>query len=200
MMDSQTEYLLQLFTASQYFSQRTMQDRLIPSLINGASLVEAWEVCAEVQRQVDTAQAAAGGVWDGDRLDEAFKQLKRQNIMAIPWCESTISSAHGMAEELALKSNYPAYCFFHEQDLVTCIESGELWLAFDLTQASDDNEVTKAGELIVAELKRAGLNVIWNGSPQHRIQITPFLWLRHYSEQSEQEILSILERTGAVAA
>ena len=117
---------------------------------------------------------------DCDRLDAAFRALRRQGIIALQNAGMNISDGiSDVSEELA-KTNpreVRGYCFYHFQDVERAVAGEGLALAFgDL--ANDPAEKVRVGRLIVEVIRAQGLAVQWNDDPDVRIVLPKIAWKR----------------------
>ncbi len=200
MIDPSAEFQVKLFAYSQYFSQSTLLETLLPQTVPGSERVAAEEIARAALRDVQHAREQFSGGSTCTQLDQAFSQLWAEGVACFDWCDSTISSGHGLATELAREAGKAGYCFFHAQDLAHCIESDELWLAYDATDSGGAVQPLEVGQRVLECLRSCGLDASWTGSISDRIRIKALRWLRSYSEVKESEVLSRLRRSGEIAA
>ena len=129
-------------------------------------------------------KAAAEATWseitDCDRLNEAFRQLNAQGIVAMQNAGYTMSD--GRHDVLALakergQSHVRGYCFYHGQDLERAVDGMGLWLAFG---SLNDDAAAKAavGRSIAEVLTGHGFDVDWNGDPETRLSLPRIEWKR----------------------
>jgi hypothetical protein len=119
-------------------------------------------------------------ITDCDRLDEAFAALERRKVLGLHNAGYSMSAAHGEAYfELQVRSHvdYVGYCFYHEQDIDTSIESGDLYIGFDDTQEGSPM-MEDVARIVVEELAAAGLDPVWDGDRNARIHLKGFIWQR----------------------
>lgn len=118
---------------------------------------------------------------DCDRLDDAFAELDRNGIVARQHFACCQTCGHeAMQQEMAVAQRYRpvrGYVFFHRQDTESAVRSGHLYLAYCSVSYKPDEAVPVAQE-VVDTLRRAGLEVDWNGSVQTRICIKNITWQR----------------------
>jgi hypothetical protein len=69
------------------------------------------------------------------------------------------------------------FCFYHEQDVESALESKGIWIAFG---GFDQEEVTtaKVGGVAKEALEAHGFKVMWNGNSETRLSIPDFDWKR----------------------
>jgi hypothetical protein len=127
---------------------------------------------------------AAEATWpartDWDRLDDAFKALRTQGILALHNAGNTQSDARDDASEEwqrlgGPKSGLKGFIFYHGQDVERVIADGELYIGFSTFPESP----IPALELVqqtVLELKKAGFTVTSPSNVDTRILTTGIDW------------------------
>jgi hypothetical protein len=123
---------------------------------------------------------------DVDRLHHVFDNLVGSNIIPLHNAGYTRQDGEGDAHEIFshLKNNgihTDGYCFYHGQDIEKCLKYNNLLLAFGSFKKQDSEDIN-IGFKIVDLLKKENFNVIWNGSPERRIHVEPFLWQKKVSD------------------
>lgn len=199
-MDPSQEFRMRLFAYSQYFSQRTLLQTLLPQTVSSQDREAAEELVRTAASDIQHARAASFGGSTCLQLDQAFAQLWSEGIACFDWCDSTISSGHDLATDLAREAGKAGYCFFHAQDLAGCIESDEMWMAYDATELGGDAEPLEVARRVLETFRSCGLDARWTGSIHDRIQVQSLRWLRTFDEAKEAEILNRLRRSGDIAA
>lgn len=126
------------------------------------------------------AEASWPSETDCDRLDQAFKELNSNGVIALHNAGSTMSDGlNEVGETLHERgqSGVKGYCFYHGQDVERAVADGGLWLAFGNL---DDDKAKKAetGDLIQRTLENHRLVVEWDGDPETRLGIPHFNWKR----------------------
>lgn len=124
---------------------------------------------------------------DVDKLDLAFEELDQQDIITLHMAGYTMSDGESDAGERyhELKEEgrqMKGYCFYHGQDVEGAIEGVGLYLAF-ADDISDPAQVIAVGEQIVAAMTKQGFTVIWDGTGQTRILLSPFNWQNRLDEE-----------------
>ena len=118
---------------------------------------------------------------DNDRLDEAFAELDRHGIVARQnfTCCQTCGHTEISYEIIEAEQHRPVrgYVFFHWQDTESAVRSGYLYLAYGSVSGKESESLVIAQE-VVAALRRAGLDVDWDGSVRTRICIRDIEWQR----------------------
>jgi hypothetical protein len=144
----------------------------------------------EIEASVDSEFAALEkekerwpAVTDCDKLDAVFRALNERGLIALQ--NAGYTQSDGYDDMRAAYQSHPdkrqitGYCFYHGQDLARAIDGGGLYLAFGpIDSRKEETEGPAVGSLIVEELKRAGLEVDWNGSFEQRIRIRNIDWKR----------------------
>jgi hypothetical protein len=115
---------------------------------------------------------------DCDRLDAAFDDLYDRGVIAMHCAGFTLSegdaNARDAREELG-EDDFFGFCFYHEQDVKSALESRGIYLAFD---SFDDDSAARAkvGRVVKEALEAHGFKVTWNGDPGTRLIIPDFDW------------------------
>lgn len=119
---------------------------------------------------------------DFDRLAASFDELIKQKIVCLHKAGYTKQDAIGDCEEAIeqLKEHGVeaiGYCYYHAQDLARAVhpESKNLLLGFDSAN-EDDTGALVVGQKIVEVLSKNGLEIIWSGSIEQRIEIINLNW------------------------
>jgi hypothetical protein len=145
---------------------------------------------AEVIAAVDAAiaarekdQATWPAVTDCDKLDKVFAALNNQGIIALQNAGYTQSDGYDDVQQIYQEHPHPGhligYCFYHSQDLERAVHGEGLNLAFGpIDSRTEQTEGPRIGALIVAELKKAGFTVQWDGTFSQRILIPKLDWKR----------------------
>ena len=146
---------------------------------------QATELTDKILREHFDSQKEWAYVTDCDRLDEAFAELDRHGIVARQ--HFTCCQTCGHAE-----INFPidstkqhrhvhGYVFFHWQDTESAVRSEYLYLAYGSVSGKESESKVIAYNIVDA-LRRAGLDVDWNGSVNSRICIRNIKWQRRRVE------------------
>ena len=135
---------------------------------------------------------------DCDRLDAAFAALREQGVLCLPHAGETPADtpAESQARLQAACAALPpeqrsrGYCLFHAQDLARALSDRLLMLTFGPApqaagrpgragQGTTDPQTSQQiGQQICAALRAAGLHAEWDGRPDQRICVQPFIWQR----------------------
>ena len=97
-----------------------------------------------------------------ERMTKAFRELRKLNIIAkqnFLCCQSCGVSA--ISEEME-KKQMRGYAFYHRQDNDNLLKEGSVYISYS------DVEI---GRLVCDKLQTAGLNIMWDGNIQNRIQV-----------------------------
>lgn len=126
---------------------------------------------------------------DTEKLDQAFKELATNNIIALHNAGYTTSDgAYECAEvERALREKgiqSDGYCFYHEQDLSRAIVpvDSNLYISFQKINNSVDHVTIEVGIRIANILGKHGFKIDWDESATTKIQILDFRWRKLYDE------------------
>lgn len=146
--------------------------------------VDPDEVLSQVEKEfekLEQEKSTWSAVTDCDRLENVFISLRAQGILASHNAGTTQSDGYDdfiqEYDESPDKSSISGYCFYHGQDLERVTETGILNLAFGPVDANE--EATKGiavGDIVKAELEKAGFTVQWDGTFDQRISIPGFVW------------------------
>jgi hypothetical protein len=122
-------------------------------------------------------------VTDCDRLDAVFSALSSKGIVALQNAGYTQSDGHSDVVEVCHshphKDTLIGYCFYHGQDLERAVVGEGLYLAFGPMDARREaSEGPRIGALIAEELRRGGLEVVWDGTFDQRIFVPAIDWKR----------------------
>lgn len=122
-------------------------------------------------------------VTDCDRLREAFRALNAQGVLALE--NAGLDQSDGYDEfRSALAADHDqqrvvGYCFYHRQDVESALDGYGLYLAHGPRDPRDERTKGSAvGQMVIEELKAAGLAPSWNGDFRQRIHIPTFDWKR----------------------
>lgn len=157
------------------------------------------KVHTEWSKHLDNSQSWVQPT-DTQKILEAFENLRLKKIVALHNAGYTTSDGEyevvEIHQELLAKGIEPiGYCFYHEQDLERAIdpEIGNLMLAYQKVDNTDDAETLRVGELVAEELRKVGLPVKWEGNVREKILIEPFHWKKVYDQNPRWEHRFILE-------
>ncbi|MEB2842856.1 hypothetical protein GAO09_28050 [Rhizobiales bacterium RZME27] len=117
---------------------------------------------------------------DVDRLEAAFEQLGKVDIIALHNAGNTRSDGRSDAEDEyhARKEagrSSRGWLFYHAQDVDGALSGGELHIAFGAFEDADNMAPVIAREAM-AVLGQHGLKAEWDGDVGQRIRVAPFLW------------------------
>lgn len=117
---------------------------------------------------------------DPDRLTSVFDQLNERGIVAredFACCRNCGFSEIGDEAQ----DDSRGFVFFHSQDSEGAANGHGLWLAYGTFSDSDD-DIAAIGREVAVALTEAGLPVVWDGTPELRIAITPLDWKKRLPE------------------
>ena len=184
MNDTETYILncIRYWTWSGYYQEDQAQEMLEDILEED---VDEDAMRAAISAEFDKKAQAEDGwpdLTDCDRLDVVFRALDEDGICAVQNAGYTMSDGYSEVAEAVHErglEHYHGYCFFHGQDIERAIDGHGLMLAFGNL---DDNEAkaVRAGQAIVAELRKAGFETSWDGTTKQRIEIPKIDWKRRY--------------------
>jgi hypothetical protein len=126
-------------------------------------------------------QVEWGPSTDCDRLDEAFATLNRQGIVArqdFSCCNNCgFTEIWDEVEEAEKQQPVEGYVFYHLQATERVVESGQLLMAYGCVD-DDPQAFQRVTNMVVAELRRVGLNATWGGTAGHPIVVEGIVWRR----------------------
>ncbi len=116
---------------------------------------------------------------DWDRLNSAFKALRRKGIVALHNAGVTQSDGLTAVSEAILTHGpdkpLQGYCFYHQQDIHDVLTSKQLLLSYGAIGDTTDS-TGKIATIIVEALQKAGLKAEWSGDSSQKIEMHDFLW------------------------
>jgi hypothetical protein len=174
-------------------------------LVHGG-FMDMLDIADEVADGVDTgerpltreeATAIVGGLWaerlreqegwpevtDPDRVEAAFAGLARQGLTARMDFACCSRCGQGEIRGEARESDH-GYVFFHHQDTRSAAAGHGLCLRYGTYDGSDE-ETRRIGEAVAAAMRAQELPVVWDGSPDSTVQVTPLTWLKRLPREPE---------------
>ncbi|MEM8891922.1 MAG: hypothetical protein AAGD28_28340 [Bacteroidota bacterium] len=128
---------------------------------------------------------------DTQRLNEAFDELCKQNIIALHKAGFTTSEGEYEVVEVerSLREHQvisDGYCFYHEQDLSRAItpENPSLYLAYQKVDNSDEKVTLEVGKKVAKVLRDKGFEVAWDEDVGQKILIPNFSWQYLYDDKN----------------
>jgi hypothetical protein len=104
------------------------------------------------------------------KVAAAFAELKKNGIKAEENCGVTLSD--GIAEIITDPGDFKGYAFYHEQDLETAEELGELTVAYgSMDDNATDEEIVAVGKAVRQALEAQGLYVEWDETSHSRLVV-----------------------------
>ena len=131
-------------------------------------------------------------VTDFDKLKSCFKQLNRNNIIAIHNAGYTLDEGvHDSFEvfhHLKTKNLSPeGFCFYNFQDIEFAIKCNLLNIAFGDFE-NNEKKSLELGKKIANILEENGFSINWNENINTPIKIEPFIWKKRFdNEEYEME-------------
>ncbi|WP_050028164.1 hypothetical protein [Verrucomicrobium sp. BvORR034] len=157
------------------------------------TLDENW-VLEQISSEIDRKLAEENS-WktptDCDRLDQAFAELEKRNIIALQNAGYTQSDGIDDITEVwhdAGRGDSPiiGYCFYHGQDLERAIDGHGLMLTFGDILGTDDRGL-EVGRTIKEVMEQHGFRTEWNGTIQQRINIPDIRWQKRTAIEHTSE-------------
>ena len=126
------------------------------------------------------------------KLEDAFKKLSQDNIVAIHNCGFDIEEGVGDAFELEVhlannKFKVDGFCFYTFEDVEEAVFDGMLKITFGDFE-NDEAKALEIGKTISRYLKEENFTVNWDESVNNQIEINPFKWDKSYDGDKEYEI------------
>ncbi len=158
--------------AAEYVSDEAEAEDVIPY---------AQRCLEEAIAQHDAQQQAWAATTDCDRLDTAFAALDAAGVVARQnfTCCQTCGVAEMKTEVAGRARHLPSargYTFYHQQDTEGAVDGGGLFLTYGATGGPAEASV-QIGHEVVAALRAAGLDPVWDGTVRKRIRV-PLEWQR----------------------
>ncbi len=147
------------------------------------------EQAREIVSAVWSARLAEQQGWpavtDAERLLGVFEELAAQDIVAEP--NFACCGRCGLAEIGAEATpDSRGFVFFHQQDTERAVRGDGLMLSFGGFDGSG-TETTGVGREAADALAAAGLPVVWDGSAERRLHVTPLQWRIRLSAPAARE-------------
>jgi hypothetical protein len=125
-------------------------------------------------------------ITDFDKLATAFDALGKDHILALHRAGVTRQDAMSDAWELheavqAQGLNPLGYCYYHAQDIGRAIETKRLLIGF-ADYDEEEKRKQEVGKRIVKRLEEQGIEVVWNGDPETRIEVRNFSWQKRHDQ------------------
>ena len=126
------------------------------------------------------------------KLENAFKKLAGEDIVAIHNCGYDIEEGVGDAFELhvhLLNNKFEAqgFCFYTFEDVEYAIFDGILKITFGDFE-NDEDKALEIGKTVSKYLKDEGFTIIWDETVNNQIEINPFQWDKSYDDEKEYEV------------
>ena len=124
---------------------------------------------------------------DCDRLDQAFAELNKIGIVARQHFSCCNSCGHRQIDAVLKREQGRrkvwGFAFFHAQDTEMAVRSGVLFITYDSADKRGKRAI-EVGRRISDALRKAGLNVEWDGSYLQRVCVTGLKWQKRKFAQN----------------
>ncbi len=122
------------------------------------------------------------------KLDLAFCSLRKHGIVALHYAGYTQSDGFSDCNEVAAwldekGEKVVGCCFYTEQDLEHILHKDSALFYFSFGNYFEKPTAEEVGQIIVNELKNAGLCVQWDGTAETKIAIKNFEWDKYYTDK-----------------
>jgi hypothetical protein len=141
---------------------------------------ERW-VQSEIRRQLK-AKRLEEDAWpeqtSWDRLNTAFKRLRREGIITLHNAGFEESDGLTLVDEARAISParaYKGFCFYHEQDVEAAMDYGGLRLSYGAFETSPE-AMREVPSLILTSLHQIDVAAEWSGNYAERILLPGFVW------------------------
>ena len=129
---------------------------------------------------------------DFSKLDNAFKNLSKEKIVAIHNCGFDIEEGVSDAFELEVhlrnnKFEVEGFCFYTFDDVEESIWENRLKITFGDFE-NDEDKALEIGKTVAEYLKNEGFTIVWDETVNNQIEINPFNWDKSYDSEKEYEI------------
>jgi hypothetical protein len=133
--------------------------------------------------RLDIEKEAWPAETDCDRLDRAFEAIGERGIIALQNAGYTQSDGYEEVQEAYCdvedEDQIIGYCYYHGQDLEHAVRGEGLHVAFGPAEPEDEEtQGPVIGRIVCEELRRAGLEVQWDGTFKQRIYLPKICWQR----------------------
>ncbi len=149
--------------------------------LSGQERDDARQEIERLWAEHEAEKATWPAVTDCDRLDDAFRSLSGMGIICLQNAGLTQSDGYQDFREALGRHPNPVevqgYCFFHGQDLARAVNGHGLYMAFGPSDPrQEEQEGPRIGKLVLVELERVGLSVVWDGTFDQRIFVPNLRW------------------------
>ena len=129
---------------------------------------------------------------DFSKLENAFKNLSKEKIVAIHNCGFDIEEGVSDAFELEVhlrnnKFEVEGFCFYTFDDVEESIWENRLKITFGDFE-NDEDKALEIGKTVAEYLKNEGFTIVWDETVNNQIEINPFNWDKSYDSEKEYEI------------
>lgn len=126
-----------------------------------------------------------------NKLEEVFKALANEDIVAIHNCGYDIEEGVGDAFELFVhlqnnKFHPKGFCFYTFEDIEEAVFDEKLKITFGDFENSEEKAL-EIGKIVERYLSRE-FSINWDGTVNNQIEIDPFKWDKSFDCEKEYEI------------
>lgn len=131
------------------------------------------------------------------RLEEAFLKLSEEGIVAVHNCGYDIEEGVNDAFELFVhlrnnKFNPRGFCFYTFEDIEESLLEDRLKITFGDFE-NNESKALEVGNAVRDVLESFDFNIVWNGTVDEQIEISPFIWDKRFSPDREYEMEGAFE-------
>ena len=175
------EYLIELLTKSGFFSLDEIMEILDDQFIEEEIDFSGYDISLNDFSNENFS-----------KLEDAFRKLSKESIVAIHNCGFDIEEGVSDAFELEVhltnnKFKADGFCFYTFED----VEEAVFFFLLKITFGDFENDEAKAleiGKTISRYLKEENFTIDWDESVNNQIEINPFIWDKSYDGDKEYEI------------
>lgn len=127
-----------------------------------------------------------------NKLENAFKELANENIVAIHNCGYDIEEGVQDAFELFVhlrnnKFTPKGFCFYTFEDIEEAIYENRLKITFGDFENNEDKAL-EIGKIVYQYLNRECFKINWDETINNQIELISFNWDKSYDDEKEYEI------------
>ena len=175
------DYLIELLTKSGFFSVEEILEILEDQFIEEEIDFSDYEISLKDSSNENFS-----------KLDNAFKKLASEKIVAIHNCGFDIEEGVSDAFELQVhllnnKFEADGFCFYTFEDVEEAVFDDNLKITFGDFE-NDEAKALEIGKAVAKTLKDEGFTIDWDETVNNQIEINPFNWDKSYDSEKEYEI------------
>lgn len=126
------------------------------------------------------------------KLENAFRNLAKENIVAIHNCGFDIEEGVSDAFELEVhlrnnKFHAEGFCFYTFDDIEESVWENKLKITFGDFE-NDEGKALEIGKIVARYLKNENFTIVWDETVNNQIEINPFNWDKSYDGEKIFEI------------